>query len=181
MMSDPMPIDPRPETTSQERPWLTDGTAYWLWPAAERAGLPIMVFVPGSLAAVDALAPRYPGLRLVIDHLAIGTDLRDDAAFADLPALLRLARHPTVAVKASALPCYSTEPYPFPGLHPYIRRVFDAFGPRRTFWGTDLTNGYAKATYKQRITHFTEALDFLSEDDKDWVMGRAILERLKWA
>ena len=67
----------------------------------------------------------------MIDHLAIGTDLRDDAAFADLPALLALARHPNVAVKASALPCYSTEPYPFPRLHPYIRRVFDAFGPRR--------------------------------------------------
>ena len=29
--------------------------------------------------------------------------------------------------------------------------------------------------------HFTEELDFLSEDDKDWVMGRAILARLNWA
>jgi hypothetical protein len=24
-------------------------------------------------------------------------------------------------------------------------------------------------------------LPFLSEEDKDWVMGKAILERLKWA
>ena len=38
-----------------------------------------------------------------------------------------------------------------------------------------------QATWRQRITHFTETLDFLSESDKDWVMGRAILERLKWA
>jgi len=49
------------------------------------------------------------------------------------------------------------------------------------YWGTDLTNALAKATYRQRITHFTEELDFLSEDDKDWVMGRAILARLNWA
>jgi hypothetical protein len=35
-----------------------------------------------------------------------------------------------------------------------------------------------KATYRQRVTHFTETLDFLSEDDKDWVMGRAIMARL---
>jgi hypothetical protein len=44
-----------------------------------------------------------------------------------------------------------------------------------------MTNSFAKATYRQRITHFTEELDFLSEDDKDWIMGRAILARLKWA
>ena len=161
-----------------QRPWLTDGTADWLWPAAERAGLPIMVFVPGSLAAVDALAPRYPGLRLVIDHLAIGTDLRDDAAFADLPALLALARHPNVAVKASALPCYSTEPYPFPRLHPYIRRVFDAFGPRRTFWGTDLTR--LPCPYRQAVTLFTEELPWLRGSDLEWVMGRGLSEWLGW-
>jgi hypothetical protein len=36
------------------------------------------------------------------------------------------------------------------------------------------------ASYRQRITHFTEELSFLSESDKDLVMGRAIVQRLKW-
>jgi hypothetical protein len=44
-----------------------------------------------------------------------------------------------------------------------------------------MTNSFAKATYRQRITHLTEELDFLSEDDKDWIMGRAIVTRLGWA
>ena len=66
-------------------------------------------------------------------------------------------------------------------LKPHIRRLFDAFGPRRCHWGTDLTNSFAKATYKQRITHFTETLEFLSPEDKEWIMGRAILERLGWS
>jgi hypothetical protein len=65
-------------------------------------------------------------------------------------------------------------------MKPHLRAVFEAYGPRRCYWGTDLTNSFTKVTYRQRITHFTETLDFLSEDDKDWVMGRAILERLKW-
>jgi hypothetical protein len=52
---------------------------------------------------------------------------------------------------------------------------------RRCYWGTDITYAYDKATYKQRITHFTEELSFLSEEDKDWVMGKSILERLRWA
>jgi hypothetical protein len=38
----------------------------------------------------------------------------------------------------------------------------------------------AAATYKQRVTHFTEELLFLSEQDKDWIMGRAIRARLGW-
>ena len=63
-------------------------------------------------------------------------------------------------------------------LRPYLDVVFDAFGPER--W-TDITNSLAKAIYRQRVTHFTEELSFLSESDKDWVMGRAILEKLKWA
>ena len=67
-----------------------------------------------------------------------------------------------------------------PRLHPHIRRLFDAYGPQRCYWGTDITNGFAKATYSQRITHFTEELTFLSEEDKDWIMGRAILARLGW-
>src|SRR6266568_2239510 len=62
-----------------------------------------------------------------------------------------------------------------------VRWVFDAFGPRRCFWGTDMTNSFTKASYRQRVTHFTEELDFLSEEDKDWIMGRAILTRLGWA
>jgi hypothetical protein len=63
----------------------------------------------------------------------------------------------------------------------HLKRLFDAYGPQRCHWGTDITNSLAKASYGQRITHFTEELSFLSESDKDWVMGRAILARLKWA
>ena len=63
----------------------------------------------------------------------------------------------------------------------HIRRLFDAFGPRRCYWGTDLTHSFNKATYRQRITQFTETLDFLSDSDKEWIMGRAIQERLGWA
>jgi hypothetical protein len=43
-----------------------------------------------------------------------------------------------------------------------------------------LTNSFARVTYRPRVTHFTEELPFLSESDKDWIMGRAILARLRW-
>ena len=74
-----------------------------------------------------------------------------------------LAKYPNVSVKLSAAPLFSSEPYPFRDVTPHIRRLFDAYGPRRCYWGTDMTNSFAKATYRQRITHFTEELNFLSE------------------
>jgi predicted TIM-barrel fold metal-dependent hydrolase len=101
-------------STERQRPWLTDGTADWLWIAAERAGIPVMMSVAGSFAAVDRIAERHPGLRIVVDHLGIRSGSKGPEAFAGLPELCTLAPRANVAVKASALPCYSAEGYPFP-------------------------------------------------------------------
>jgi predicted TIM-barrel fold metal-dependent hydrolase len=164
--------------TTAQKPWLTDGTAEWLWAAAERAQMPLMIHVPGSLDKVPAIAAKHPDLRLVIDHLGRFSHARDAAGFADLPLLLALAKHPNVAVKASALPCYSSEPYPYKGLHPIIRQVFDAFGPQRMFWGTDISR--LPCSYRQAVTMVTDELPFLSADDKEWVMGKAVCAWLDW-
>ena len=166
-------------TTAEQWPWLTDGTADWLWPAVERAGIPLMMSVSGRLPAVDGIAERHPGLKLVIDHLGIRSGAKGEEAFAGLPQLCTLARRPNVAVKASALPCYSIEPYPFRDVHAHIRRVYDAFGPRRTFWGTDWTR--LPCPWRQAVTLFTEELPWLSTSDKEWIMGRALCEWLGWA
>jgi predicted TIM-barrel fold metal-dependent hydrolase len=160
------------------RAFFTDPECDWLWQAGERNGLPAMVSPPGLLRDVDRLAERHPDLRFVIDHLALARHAKDEAAFADLDQLLASAKRPNVAVKASALPRYSSELYPYPRLHPYLRRVFDAFGPRRLFWGTDLTG--IPCSYRQAITLFTEELPWLGAADLDWVMGRGICDWLGW-
>jgi hypothetical protein len=130
------------------------------------------------LPELGRLAERYSGLRLVIDHLALVRNAKDEAAFGDLPQLLALAKYPNVAAKTSALPRASSEAYPYPKLHPYLCQVFDAFGPRRMFWGTDLTG--IPCTYRQAIAMFTEELPWLRGDDLEWVMGRGICEWLGW-
>jgi len=40
------------------------------------------------------------------------------------------------------------------------------------FWGTDLSR--LPCSYRQAVTLFTEALDWLAGDDLEWVMGRAL-------
>jgi predicted TIM-barrel fold metal-dependent hydrolase len=161
---------------------LTDGAPDWFWPEAEKTGLPVMFLTPGRNAELARVAERHPRLQLIIDHMGVGGDIAKEGRLADaIGQTASLAKYSNVSVKLSAAPNYSSEAYPFRDFTPHIRRLFDAYGPKRCYWGTDITYSYAKATYKQRITHFTEELSFLSEEDKDWVMGKSILERLRWA
>lgn len=161
------------------RALFTEPEGDWLWQAAERARLPVMVSIPGLLPQLGRIAARHPDARFVIDHLALVRDARDEAAFGDLANLVALAKHPNIAAKASALPRYSSEAYPYRRLHPFLKQVFEAFGPRRFFWGTDMTG--IPCTYRQAVTLFTEELPWLAGDDRDRVMGRALCDWLDWA
>lgn len=167
--------------------WLVDGSMEWLWPVAERAGLPIALIArcmardswgQSQLNVVEQIAQRHPALRLVVDHMARARGSQDDAGFADLDELLALAKYPNVAVKATGAPSYSSEVYPYRNIHQYLRRVFDAFGPERMFWGTDITR--MPCSLRQCVTMFTEELPWLKGHDLELVMGRALCNWLRW-
>ena len=165
-----------------EAKWLTDGTADWFWPAVEKANLPVMFLTTGQLPLFANIAERHPQLPLIIDHMGVSSAMAHKKLVPETVAqAAALAKYPNVSVKLSSAPLMSNESYPFKDMTPHIRRLYDAFGPQRCYWGTDVTNSYAKATYRQRVTHFTEELPFLSEADKDLIMGRAIVARLRWS
>lgn len=161
---------------------LTEGHTDWFWPLAEKYQLPVMFFAPNNVPKFVPIAERYPGLSLIIDHMSLNQEIAKEGKIrAAIDEVVKLARFPNVSVKISSAPNFSHEPYPWRDMTEHLKRCFDAFGPRRCYWGTDLTNSLAKATYRQRIEHFTKDLDFLSEEDKNWVMGKAILARLNWS
>ncbi|NML47578.1 amidohydrolase [Ramlibacter sp. G-1-2-2] len=158
---------------------LEEGRADWLWPIAERKGIPINVYLQQRhLHLLDRVAERHPGLRFLVNHCAMTGTKKDADAFEEFPKLLALAKRPNVAVKASCLQFYVTEQYPFPSLVPYVRQLYDAFGPKRMFWGTDLTR--LPCTWSQALRFFLEEIPFLSAQDKEWIMGRAITEWQGW-
>ncbi|MCB1549443.1 MAG: amidohydrolase [Hyphomicrobiaceae bacterium] len=158
--------------------WPHDGTMDWLWPAAERLGLPIALLAGDFLPLVGEIATRHPGLRLIVDHFGVFRGNTDDAAFASLPQVLALARHANVAVKVTGGPQYVSDGYPFASLAPRYRAIYDAFGPRRMFWGTDITR--MPCSWRECVTHVTEHLSWLPEADKRLVMGEAIADWLGW-
>jgi L-fuconolactonase len=161
---------------------LLDGRYDWVWGEMERHGIPAMVlFHHEYMHLADMIAEQYPGLRLVLDHCGLKSnkDVREAQNFATLDRMLALAKRPNVAAKVTAMPCYADDKtYPFRSLHRHIRRVFDAFGPKRTFWGTDWSR--LPCTYGQGITMFSEEMAWLKGSDLEGVMGRGICEWIGW-
>jgi predicted TIM-barrel fold metal-dependent hydrolase len=164
--------------TPELRPFVAGDAADWFWAAAEKAAIPVMVHAPGELAGIARIARDFPKLRLAIDHMGIGRGGKDEDAFAHMDTLLKLAAHSNICVKLTTLPIYSSEPYPHPRLHPLIRALYGAFGPRRLFWGSDLTR--LPCSYRLAVNLFTEEFKWLTASDLEWIMGRALCEWSDW-
>ncbi len=158
--------------------WLTDGTLDWFWPVAAERGFCVSVYPFGQLEALEPVLKAYPTLKLSLDHLALGLDVRDDAMLPIIDQVVRLARYPNLAVKASCLPSYVTQPYPFPMLKRVLRSVLDAYGPDRVFWGSDLTR--LSCEYGELIRFFDEALAGSPREDIELIMGGAAKKWYGW-
>jgi predicted TIM-barrel fold metal-dependent hydrolase len=76
-------------------------------------------------------------------------------------------------------PQYVTDGYPFKSLEKRYRAVYDAFGPQRMFWGTDITK--MPCSWRQCVTMFTEELPWLPERDTRLVMGEAVCAWWGWS
>ena len=156
---------------------LIEGKFDWLGSEAEQQGIRLMILVPRHMVEIiDGVATRFPKLKIIMDHMALTSGKPFDETFRDFDKLLTIARRPNVAVKASALPCYSAEPYPFTRVQAYARKVYEAFGARRTFWGSDLSR--SPVPYRQHIDMWVKDAPWLKEEDKDWVIGRGVCEWL---
>ncbi|MGH3756696.1 amidohydrolase family protein [Actinophytocola sp.] len=157
---------------------LADGTLDWLWQLADRADIPVMMYAPQGMHAIEALLAQQPALRLILDHANLPTGARNQAAATWITRLCRMAQYPNLAVKLSALPRHFTTDYPASLLANSVRALRDAFGVRRIFWGSDLTR--LPCDYSTSVRQMTEDLRPVWGDDIDWVMGRGISEWLDW-
>lgn len=158
--------------------WLDSGAIDGFWAACERYSIPVMCLVPGEAHKLAPIAERHPGLTLIVDHMAANLQAKGDAAFASIEGLLGLARFANVSVKTSSAPCFSAQPYPFADIYPFLKRIYEAFGARRMHWGADFTR--LTSTYPECLRHFQDGLDFLTAEDKQWVLGKTAAQVLGW-
>src|SRR5262245_37248221 len=108
----------------EEAKALADGSTDWFWPAAEKAGIPVMFQAPGSLHRCAAIAERHPGLTLINDHVGMANYIPIERSATDTIAL---AKYPNVSVKMKAGAQFAPEPWPYRNMNVQLKRVFDAF------------------------------------------------------
>lgn len=164
---------------AEDRARPMDGSMDWLWPVAERLGLPVATMAYRFFPTFRAIAERHPDLKLIIDHCGLDRHAKGPDAFADIDTLVGLAKLPNVALKATGAPHYSLQGYPFRDIQDGLHRIYDAFGPKRFFWGTDITR--MPCSWRQCVTFFTEELPWLrGAEEQEWVMGRGLRAWTGW-
>lgn len=152
--------------------WLGGGMDA-MWRTAAETGQNISCLInPDEIPQIDRMCRRHPDTPVVIDHFArIGGDgqIRE----ADVAALCRVARRPKTTVKLSAYYALGMKRPPYLDLAPMIRRLLDAFGVERLMWASDSPYQLAgKNSYDDSIALPRERLDFLSDNDRAWLLQK---------
>jgi len=158
--------------------WPTDGTIDWLWPAAERAGLPVALLAANFLPTVGQVAERHPRLKLIIDHLGRrspaetarrrGTTCRRCSPSRRIPTS-RSRRRARRAIRARPIRSATSTTSCAASTTP---------SARADVLGTDITR--MPCSYRQCVTMFTEELPWLKGRDQELVMGRAVCDWIGW-
>jgi len=150
--------------------WLSDDSQDALWETAQRLGVPFTWF--GRCHQIPLLEPmleRFPGVKVIVDHF--GEPILSEGLDGDFKLLLSAARFDNLYVKTTRIDGLSEEPFPHADIHPYIKAFYDSFGPERMLGCT----GFPENPQRGEAVGFRaieEGVDFMSDDDKAWVLGR---------
>ena len=151
--------------------WIRGPLMPPLWTRCQQLKVSMNVLTPASrLPDVAPLIESHPGLTVVIDHMADCPIDRPDL----LEGLLALKRYPRVFVKISHTWSLSHQPYPYRDTWAQVKKLYDAFGPRRLMWGTDwpLVEGHCGYAKAQAIVR--DEMDFLNDEDREWMLARTV-------
>lgn len=166
-------ITPFIRETEPER-WLETPGMREMWKAgAETRQAMCCLISPEDLPRVDKMCEAFPDTPVVIDHFArIGIDgqIREG----DLSALCRLARHKHASVKISAFYALGEKKPPHLELVPMIKRLYETFGPQRLMWASDSPYQIQGVNnYKASISLVRDRLDFITPEDRRWLLRQA--------
>ena len=119
---------------------------------------------------IDALAERFAGVPIVIDHLghpAIGAKRSDS----QMRQLLGLSRHPHVLMKLSGFYHFSHEQFPYRDCWDMARAVSDTFGPERLLWGSDFPHVVPSCGYAPSLALLDEVFPQWGDRQRAAVLG----------
>ncbi len=135
------------------------------WKKAQDLGLAIqMHFLPYYAPQIGALAAQFPGMTVVLDHLARA----GQGTPAEWKGVLALAKFPRIVMKYSGVNYSSKEKFPFRDAMPIVRQAYEAFGPDRIVWGG---LGNNEADFEKQVELFNVMWDFVAADVRAKIRG----------
>lgn len=165
--------------------WLDADATHRLWRKAEELGAIFNFFIaPQQLPKLEKMVRAHPNVPVILDHFS-QLDLGGENPEPEIRLLLGMAKHPNVWVKVSELSSVSkSKTYPFADAYPFVKRVYEAFGPDRLLFGTGYP-GQARAHYKrptlnQEIDLIRKEIPFFTADDHLKILGGNALKLWKF-
>jgi predicted TIM-barrel fold metal-dependent hydrolase len=156
--------------------WLNSKDLYPLWREAERLKAVFNFYIlPHQMPMLEDMAGRFPGVKIVIDHLG-KPDLRAVDPWVDFRKMFRLKRFPYVWVSASEPYEISlTKQYPYRDTLPFYKATYEEFGGRQLIWGTGYPMPRWELPMNMELTFVDRVCDFYTAEDRELILGKNAL------
>lgn len=158
--------------------WLNDRRLFPLWEKVGELDIPLCFQISAGhlsqlIDLLEIFISHFPNFKLVLDHM--GKPSPEGGPSPAFRKLLHLARCGNVYVKLSGHYALSTEPYPYRDTFSLMQAVYEHFGPQRMMWGSDFPYILGHCGYAKSLELIQSELPFLTDEDKEWVLGRTAL------
>lgn len=155
-----------------------------IWKIAEERGLPIIID-PGrpnnagyQVEAIDNITSQYKGITFILEHL--GAMNRENMHLKDRwNQMVSLGKKKNVYMGIASIGSGLRDDFPCWDALELLKEGVDMVGPDKLIWGSDIPGTMKLYTYRQMADMVIKYADFLSEDEKDMIMGGTALKIYK--
>ncbi len=134
---------------------------------------------PHQQPAIRRVAQMFPSVPILCHHMG-WVKAEEGAPSTGLKQILESARLPNIYMKVSGF-AYATKTnwdFPYQDTHEIVRTEYEHFGPHRLCWGSDYPVVRFFMTYRQSLEAFRHHCSFVSEADKEWILGGTLAKLL---
>ncbi len=139
--------------------------------AAEKSLIASLSCQPHHIESVLTVARHFPTIPILIHHMG---HVKNDGV--SLEQVLKAAHQDNIYFKVSGF-AYATQvkwDFPYVDTHWILKALYEHIGPQRLCWGSDYPVVRFFMTYRQSIEVLRSRCDFISENDKDWILGKTM-------
>jgi predicted TIM-barrel fold metal-dependent hydrolase len=156
-------------TMTTQADWIDDPRAYPAWKAAGDLGLSIcMQMSQSALPQLVAMVKRFPGVKVILDHLARPV-LDDGPPYAAAASLFDLAKYPGIYLKVTPrvfAECRRGKATP----ETFFNKLVSEFGASRIAWGSNYPSSEGPLSDLLAVARASVAS--LPQANQDWIFAK---------